>query len=320
MFVSALIGLGNIAWKYDAQAPAGLPPLSQGGAMLARSDLRLAGGCSPEPADRSGFAAWRPGLAVFSEAEEMLAAVKPDLVGLCSPTELHFHHARLCLEAGVKALWLEKPPTATPEELTRLTRQTEECGAVVLVNYSRRYLPVYQRLRQCLASGRLGPCRLIRLMYSPGLARNGVHLLDQLFFLTGADDYEILWVERGMGLASPGFALRLSTGHLVEACGGDLPYHTNDLAAVCEQGVLAINRGGKIAHAELSRENDLYPGFYDLHDAPDLLGPGGLTGAMDSALADLVAAMTSGRRPESNLYSAALTQRLMDDLLRGCRP
>lgn len=314
---AALIGLGNIAWKYDADFDANAPARSQGGAVRKHGGLVLAGGCSPEPADRAGFSAWAPGAEVCHGAEEMLAELQPEVVGICSPTSEHFNQALLCLEAGVKALWLEKPPTENPDELDRLIVRAKEKGAAVCVNYTRRYLPVYARLRELLQSRAYGPCRLIRLLYSPGLARNGVHLLDQLFYLTAADDYHLLWVEEGGG-ASPCFALRLSTGQLVEGAGGDWPYHTNDLSMVCDGGTLSVLRGGKTARAERRVENDLFPGFYDLKDDPgEPLGTPVFEGYMEAALADLMSCLKNGGQPRSNLESARLSQRLLDDILRG---
>lgn len=317
MYSSALIGLGNIAWKYDLGRSRNEMAQSQAGAMLKSPAIELLGGCGPLQTDRDGFLAWAPGLAAYEQAGEMLAGLKPDLVGICSPTGLHFQQARLCLEAGVRALWLEKPPTESPEELDELIDLARSRQAVVCVNYTRRYLPAYARLRELLAGRTYGPCRLIRLLYSPGLARNGIHLLDQLFYLTGAVDYEFLWAEPGAG-ASPGFALRLSTGHLVQGAGGDWPYHTNDMELVCDDGVMAILRGGKMGRAEKRAENSLFPGFYELKDDPDMtLGCLGMEGHMEAALADIVACLDTGGQPRSNLESARLSQRLLSDILKG---
>ncbi|MDR1045621.1 MAG: Gfo/Idh/MocA family oxidoreductase [Candidatus Adiutrix sp.] len=317
VYRAALIGLGRVAWKYDAARGQSETVLSQAGAMLKNPAVELLGGCSPLKADRDGFVAWAPGLKVYERAEEMLAGLRPDLVGICSPTGGHFRQARLCLEAGVRALWLEKPPTESPAELEELISLAGDKQAVVGVNYTRRYLPGYARLRELLAGRAYGPCRLIRLLYSPGLARNGVHLLDQLFYLTGAGGYELLWSEAGAG-PSPCFVLRLSTGHLVQGAGGDWPYHSNDLELVCDNGLLAIIRGGKTGRAEKMAENDLFPGFYDLRDDQEApLGRLGLEGYMEAALDDIVACLARGGRPRSNLETARLSQRLLNDILTG---
>jgi predicted dehydrogenase len=319
VITAALIGLGNIAWKYDARNQNAGFALSQGGAMRAHPDIVLAGGCSPDATDRAGFTQWSEGSPAFAAPDEMLQALRPELVGICSPTELHFSHAKLCLESGVRLLWLEKPPATTAAELLELTALAAHKQATVCVNYFRRYLPVYQRLRDALRTELFGPCRLLRILYSPGLVRSGAQLLDQLFFLTGAEGYELLWVEQGTS-DNPSFVLRLSTGQLVQAAGSDLAYHSNDLSAVCPGGVLSVLRGGKRVMVECRIENALFPGFYDLQDSDHaVLGDASLEGYMENALTDLLAASRAHAAPQSDLRSARYAQALLEDILGGSR-
>lgn len=321
MLRAALIGLGNIAWKYDANKPDSPFALSQGGAFLKDPRIELVGGCSPDASDRIDFLKWRPGVLIFSTPEEMLEKLHPDIVGICSPSETHYDHARMCLEAGVPMLWLEKPPTLRIEDLSRLISLADKNKVTVCVNYFRRYLPSYQKLKKLILSRHFGSCHTIRLTYSPGLARNGIHLLDQIFFLTDANNYELLWVEQDGDKDAPSFALRLPEGQLVLGCGGGVNYHTNDISIQCEKGILAITHGGKSAIVEESLENDLFPGFLDLHATKEkILGNVNIDAYMQNALSDLVYSRLAHIQPQSNLTSSYLSQQLMDDILRGaCR-
>jgi len=317
MINAALIGLGNIAWKYDARNKNAGFALSQGGAMRAHPEVTLAGGCSPDAEDRAGFTQWSEGVPAFTTPDEMLKTLRPEFVGICSPTEFHFAHAKLCLESGVRLIWLEKPPATTAAELRGLIDLAEREQSTVCVNYFRRYLPLYQRLRDALQAEIFGQCRLIRMLYSPGLARNGVHLLDQLFFLTGAEEHELLWVERS-NHSSPSFALRLSTGHLVQVAGSDLPYHSNDISAVCAKGILSVLRGGKRVVLERRVENALFPGLHELQDGDHTaFGDASLEGYMKNALDDLLVASRTNVAPQSNMRSAFRTQVLLEDILGG---
>lgn len=317
MIRAALLGLGNIAWKYDARKPENAFALTQAGALRRQPGVELAGGCSPDAKDRYGFSNWSGGLPVFADPGDMLDELQPDLVGICSPTHEHFNHASLCLEAGVRLLWLEKPPASDSAQLRQLIHQADHHQATVCTNYFRRYLPPYRQMKKLLQNQIYGSCLSIRINYSPGLARNGVHLLDQLFFLTGAHDYKVLWVEKDGEAASPSFALRLSSGELVLGCGGAIPYHTNDISVQCTQGTLVISRGGKETAVAASLENEIFPGFFDLHSqTPCPLGPGGLEGYMQASLENLLACAMKGISPQSNLRSALLTQQLLEDILK----
>jgi predicted dehydrogenase len=321
MYKAALIGLGNIAWKYDANQPDAPFALSQAGAMLRQGGVRLAGGCSPDADDRAAFAAWSGGLPAFTNPTAMLSSLRPELVGICSPTAMHFEHARLCLEAGVRILWLEKPATETVDQLETLIHLARDARATVCVNFFRRYLPVYRQLRRMLLQEELGECRLLRVLYSPGLARNGVHLLDQLFFLTGARSYELLWVERDGDPANPSFSLRLSTGQIAQICGGDLPYHSNDISAVCAEGVVSVLRGGKLAAVERSIENTLFPGLSELTETDHaIVREASLDNYLQPALADLLQSTADGKEPQSNPATALVTQRLLEQVLHEAAP
>lgn len=316
MIKAALIGLGNIAWRYDARKPDSPFPLSQAGALLAEPDIKLLGGCSPDKADRDDFLKWTPGTAVFQNPAAMLSALKPDLVGICSPSSLHYEHAMQCLKSGIKILWLEKPPTLNFGELEKLVNFASQQNATVCVNYFRRYLPYYQKLREIIENGKYGKVLGMNIGYSPGLARNGVHLLDQIFFLSGAEDYKLLWVEEDGDPQSPAFALRLPHGELVLASGGKLSYHTNDIAVQFEHGSASILNGGHCIKLQTSRENILFPGFFNLvEDKEELELPPAPDDYMRRSLKNLLEASRNLEKPASNLETALLSQRLLEDVL-----
>ena len=72
MIDAALIGLGGIAWKYDARTQLKNSfALSQAGAMLRHPNVRLVGGFSPNKTDREQFQTWSD-LPAFDNLEAML--------------------------------------------------------------------------------------------------------------------------------------------------------------------------------------------------------------------------------------------------------
>ncbi len=317
---AALIGLGNIAWKYDiGNNLKDSFARSQAGAFLRHSGLRLVGGFSPAQKDREEFQKWS-GCPAFSCLDSMLDQTRPELVGICSPAQNHFDNFMTALSADARIIWLEKPPATNTEELRTMMAVAKKHGATVGVNYFRRTLPVYQELKHLLQEERLGKCQLIHILYSPGLARNGCHLLDQLFFLTGANDYELLWLEQADDRENPCFGLRLSTGHRVSVCGRNVRYHTNNITLVFDRGIVSVCGGGQKIHIQQCVTNPIAPGFYTLEDAKEHLGVEGINGHMDYALADLLRAYHTGKQPLSNLDTALVTQRLLEETLKAATP
>lgn len=316
MYKATLIGLGNIAWKYDARKPDSSFALTQGGAFLNEKGISLIGGCSPDAIDRKQFTEWLKNGYVFDNPAEMINKLQPDIVGICSPTPFHFEHAMQCLEMGIKIIWLEKPPTLNLRELKILTCHAKKMNATVCVNYFRRYMPQYQYLKELIHSKRYGKIINIRITYSPGLARNGVHLLDQIFFLTGSSNYKLLWVENDGDPECPSFAIRISNGVLVLGCGGKVPYHTNDISVQLPKATVSIFNGGKIAVEYLASENELFPEFFDLQYCDNGLQKlAGLNNYMQNSLKDLLFAAKNSVMPKSNLITSLLAQRLLEEIL-----
>lgn len=313
---AALIGLGGIAWKYDAKMPGRTWPLSQAGAMIRHNLVTIVGGCSPDKDDREAFSAWLGGVSTFAEPLEMLRQLKPDLIGICSPTDCHYAHARLCMENGVRVIWLEKPPTLTLTELHELIKLSGHTGTVVCVDYIRRYMPGCRRMREMICENIYGKCSQFLIRYSPGLVRNGSHLLDMCFFLSGSSGSQVLWAG-GDDSTSPAFAVRLDTGQMVIAGEGSMPYHTNDFSAVCEGGIISMSLGGKVFKAEKRIENSVHPGFYELGGAESFgLKYGEDAAHMTNALDDLLEASRTNRLPVSNLKSSLLSQELLEMIVQ----
>jgi predicted dehydrogenase len=254
---------------------------------------------------------------VFDEPQAMLQTLKPDLVGICSPTNMHYEHARLCVEAGVRMLWLEKPPAMTSNELGILYKLAQKHRTTICVNFFRRYLRVYKHLSDILLSKEFGQCRILQILYSPGLARNGIHLLDQLFFITKADSYTMLWLECGINKDNPLFSVRLSTGQTAIICGADLMYHSNDIYAVCDTGIISVLHGGKRAVVKQSMPNSTFCGFYELQDTDhSIVQEASVDNYMLPVLEDLVACASSGRQPQSTPATAMPAVMLLEEALK----
>lgn len=314
MIRAALIGLGNIAWKYDSSNPHSPYALTQAKAILNRQDMQLCAGCSPSKADRDAFHIWSQGIPVFKTPEAMLSTIQPDFVGVCSPTHLHYKHTHLCIEKGVKYIWLEKPSAETSEQVTTLVKLARKQGTIVGVNFFRRYFSSHHKAKQ-LIQGDYAPCKQITLIYSPGLARNGIHLLDQLFYFTDAQSYKLLWVEQGQKF-SPSFALRLSSGQIVTACGADVKFHTNDITLCCAGGLVSLSNGSLTTQVRECIANPMYPSFYTTQEHGDnILGPSSFAGHMDKGLEDILQATEPGCPPLSNLDSSLLSQKLLEEIL-----
>lgn len=117
--------------------------------------VEVVGVCDVDP-ERAKAAAAVDDLPAYTDHRELLAALEPDVVHVCTPHDRHVVVAVDAIERGVNVV-LEKPVAHT---LADARRVIETAGAhpdvKVAVCFQNRYNRASQEARRLLASGRLG--------------------------------------------------------------------------------------------------------------------------------------------------------------------
>jgi D-galactose 1-dehydrogenase len=95
------------------------------------------------------------GLANFATLEAMLTGC-PDLdaISICTPPQVHYDTAKLCLKSG-KHVFLEKPPCATTAQLDRLAAIARESRCTLFQTWHSRYAPGVEPARRWLSSRKI---------------------------------------------------------------------------------------------------------------------------------------------------------------------
>jgi predicted dehydrogenase len=138
---AAVIGLGSMGANH-ARVLADMP------------GVQLAGVADPDPACVRRVTAGRT-LPGFASGEELLEAVRPDLVSVVVPTGLHEPVALSALRAGAHVL-VEKPIAATLDAAHRMAAAADECGRLLSVGHIERFNPAIGELKRRLAEGQGG--------------------------------------------------------------------------------------------------------------------------------------------------------------------
>lgn len=118
---------------------------------------------SPEPLARLAEHFGVP--ATYTALEAMLAEAALDAVLICTPHNLHYHHACACLEAGCHVL-MEKPMTVRAADARDLMRRAEAAGRVLEVAYNPPYWPHTVWLRERAAAGEFGEFESVDLRWT----------------------------------------------------------------------------------------------------------------------------------------------------------
>jgi len=179
----AVVGLGRIGCGLD-MGPGGNLGQTHAGAARLCPGLELAGGADPDPGRREAFRL-AFGVPAFASAEEMFAALRPDMAAVATPPDLHADGVLAALDGGVRAVVCEKPLEADPRRAGELVRQCRERGAILAVAHWMRWSAPWTGAARMLREGGLGTPRRVRYLYSKGLFNSGTHALDILRLLFG---------------------------------------------------------------------------------------------------------------------------------------
>jgi len=311
---AAIVGLGNVAWKYDHNILDNRTgPQTHAGVYKVHKQTTLVGGCSPEEQDRIYFAR-QYGVAVFDNIEELLKRTTPDIVSICSPSQMHYKHACQCIEAQIPMIWLEKPPVTELGDLDALIEKQKGSASTILVNYQRRYCRCYNRLKDLYMNRLLGKTMFIHITYSRGLLLNGSHIIDVLFYILGDNTKlslgNVLPSDNGENYS---FSLMAPNGLKIFVAGISLPYHCIDISLTCEKGRASVLYGGMETRLETKVEHELFRGFYRLKvQKSGILGRGGLNRVMTGALDDLIISSRQRKEPRSSLRTSRNTLVVID--------
>ena len=122
-----VVGVGNMG-------------LSHARAYAANDGFEIAGLCSRGIDDRSDLKTEFPGIALFNDYEQALAASKPDAVSINTWPDTHAAYARLALNAGCH-LFIEKPLASTVAEAHEIAALAKRKNRKIVIGYILRVHP-----------------------------------------------------------------------------------------------------------------------------------------------------------------------------------
>ena len=117
----------------------------------------------------------------------------PDVVSVAhAPRPMHEEMALACVEAGVRAIFLEKPIASSLAGADRVVAACADAGIPLAVNHTRRGDAVYRKVAELAQSGEVGDLHSMMMLFPSRLMWIGTHGLDLMNFVAG--DLPVRWV------------------------------------------------------------------------------------------------------------------------------
>ena len=196
MYRAAVIGLGRMGSTFDDEIQRGgaiFLPYCHAPSYVASPHTELVAGADLHEGQGAIFAD-RWGLSgehIYSDYRDMLAAERPDIVSVCTTARHRAAIMQDAIEAGVKAIWAEKPITLSLAEADAVIDLSTRNGVVIAINCSRRHSPFLTEARRMVLDGELGEILQITAYAECYISHNGSHAIDTIRYLVGGD---VEWV------------------------------------------------------------------------------------------------------------------------------
>ena len=160
--------------------------------------IELVAGCDLDDGRRERFTE-TTGATTYDNWQAMVENERLDIVSVATTAPAHCALTVGCAEAGVRAVYCEKPVATSIVEAEQMIAACKAADALLVVNHNRRFNPHYRELRDRIAAGQLGELTSVSLRWSSGrLGCVGTHLVDAARMLTGR---EIVAVSATLDLA-----------------------------------------------------------------------------------------------------------------------
>lgn len=197
----AVVGCGKVGALYEGE-PRRPKPASHAGAVIANPHTELVALADTSPTALKKAGKLFPKAKRYASASTCLKKERPDIVIIATPPSARLALMRLCIQHGVKAIICEKPLASSTAQALAIAQVVKKSGVVFVLNYPRRFAPLFARVRRDIISGTLGKIQQVTCYYSNGLYNNGGHIIDALAYLLG-NDMTVRWAGVNKSAAHP---------------------------------------------------------------------------------------------------------------------
>ena len=208
MYKVGVIGLGNIAAMYGK--PEDEAPYCHVGGIRHSDRVELAAVADISElvtaAFRERWGACFPSLHYYSSIAAMFEAEELDIAAVCVRGPQHFDVMMEVIDAGPRAIFLEKPPTCSLEEMDTMVAAAGIRSITITVSYSRHWCPHVLRLQELVQrEGLIGEVKTVVAYTGGSFLSFTSHVTDLICQFAGYDARAIYARGHAEGKAPDGY-------------------------------------------------------------------------------------------------------------------
>jgi UDP-N-acetylglucosamine 3-dehydrogenase len=167
--------------------------------MRATADLELVAAAEVVPEKLAAFGQTWEVSGLYATCEEMLERERLDVVTVCTRNHQHVEPTIAAAEAGVRAIFCEKPLALSLGEADRMIAACARAGAPLCVDHSMRFEANYLHLKELIDDGAIGELLTVTVLAHGDLGEltnNATHSFDTLRMFNGDAAWILPHLER----------------------------------------------------------------------------------------------------------------------------
>ncbi|MFH1621488.1 MAG: Gfo/Idh/MocA family oxidoreductase [Patescibacteria group bacterium] len=181
-YKAALIGCGRIGAGVERYS-AKIQPWAHASVFLKNERTELVGLVDNMTDKREKLLKDFPGVPFFTDADEMMKQIQPEIVSIATLPESHADIVEKVLAYPVKAILCEKPIAHSLEAAERLVAACKAKNIPLFINHIRRFDPEIRAAKKRLSE--MGEVMQAHSYYTRGIQNNGTHVIDLFRFFLG---------------------------------------------------------------------------------------------------------------------------------------
>ncbi|MCG2616069.1 Gfo/Idh/MocA family oxidoreductase [Terrimonas sp. NA20] len=271
---SAIIGLGRMgaqpSIRLEGKICAGWLPVSHAEAILSVPGLSLSAMCDNDEERRNTYSAYYNVKNIFADYEEMLGAIRPDILSIATRTDIRCDVIRKAVSAGVKGIYAEKPISRSVADCKDAISAIRSGNVKLVYGATRRAMDIYRKAKKICWSGELGDVQHISTEFGrAALLWTLPHATDLILFFSNSHVWKEVQGNCRINQASYKHDRdELDDDPIVNNAyfsfdngisASMIPGDGLNVRIFCSKGILTVNGDGH--HIEISREGN-FPNYF----------------------------------------------------------